>query len=69
MNEFKQLLKEVGLTQASFARLVEEYGGKLPHKTNMSRWANGATETPPLAIAFLKLYVEMKNSTEQENNL
>lgn len=69
MSDFKMLLKEADLTQASFSRLIEEYGGKAPHKTNMSRWANGATETPPLALAFLKLYIEMKKNEKQENTL
>ncbi len=63
MSEFKNLLKKANLTQAGLARLIEEYGGVPPHKTNMSRWYHGETKTPAGIIAFLNLYIEVNDTT------
>jgi len=54
MNEFKQKLKQKGLTIAEFSRLTGT-----PYRTAQN-WANGTARIPNMAITFLDTLPDKK---------
>lgn len=55
MSRVKDLLKEADLTQSAFGRIV----GVTPKAVNA--WANEHQEPPKWALAFLRLYIGIRN--------
>lgn len=56
-HEFKAGLKACGLKQVDLIRIINLLGGATPSLSPVTvyRWANGKSQVPTLAVAFLAL--------------
>ncbi|KAF5033257.1 hypothetical protein DSECCO2_608620 [anaerobic digester metagenome] len=64
--DIKARLRELGLKQIDFIRMVDHLVGSAPSPVTVTRWAKGMIPTPALAAACVELLSRLSVEAREE---
>ena len=64
--DIKVRLRELGLKQIDFIRIVNHLAGSAPSPVTVTRWAKGMIPAPALAVASVELLSRLSAEAREE---